>query len=202
MTSLRHNPIDREVTREPRDAYLDAARDCILDVGWRRTTLTEVARRAGVSRMTIYRTWADMPTLLGDLMTREWAGVVTDQVAAEGDKPAIERIVAGIVGTVRMLRQNELFVRIVELDPELILPYLFSRRGRSQELILALTAEAIAEGQKSKEIRKGNAVAIARGLLLATHGFVLSVHTMVDEEAAERELDDELATLITRTLQP
>ena len=199
MTSLRHNPLS---DREPRDAYLDAARDCILDVGWRRTTLTEVARRAGVSRMTIYRTWADMPTLLGDLMTREWADVVTDQVSAEGDKPAIERIVAGIVGTVRMLRHNELFVRIVELDPELILPYLFSRRGRSQELILALTAEAIAEGQKSKEIRRGNPVAIARGLLLATHGFVLSVHTMVDEEAAEQELDDELATLITRTLQP
>src|SRR5215210_5959539 len=169
MTSLRH--ISRPAHQEgptPRDAYLDAARACILDVGWRRTTLTEVARRAGVSRMTIYRTWADMPTLLGDLMTREWADVVTDQVSAEGDRPAIERIVAGIVGTVRMLRHNELFVRIVELDPELILPYLFSRRGRSQELILALTAEAIAEGQKSKEIRRGNPVAIARGLLLAT----------------------------------
>ncbi|MGZ5399710.1 MAG: helix-turn-helix domain-containing protein, partial [Nocardioides sp.] len=66
MTSLRHNPA---VGRTPRDGYLDAARECILDVGWRRTTLTEVARRAGVSRMTIYRAWPDMPTLLGDLMT-------------------------------------------------------------------------------------------------------------------------------------
>jgi hypothetical protein len=107
-----------------------------------------------------------------------------------------------IVGTVRQLRQNELFVRIVELDPELILPYLFSRRGRSQELILALTADAVAEGQKAREIRKGNPVTIARGLLLAAHGFVLSVHTMVDEEASEQELDAELATLITRTLAP
>src|SRR5690349_13584366 len=129
MTSLRHTPtLEEAVEREPRDAYLDAARDCILDVGWRRTTLTEVARRAGVSRMTIYRTWADMPTLLSDLMTREWAGVVTDQVATDGAQPAITRITDGIVGTVRQLRQNELFVRIVELDPELILPYLFSRR--------------------------------------------------------------------------
>ena len=196
MTSLRHNT----VTGEPRDAYLDAARDCILDVGWRRTTLTEVARRAGVSRMTIYRTWADMPTLLGDLMTREWAGVVTEQVTAEG--PAIQRITHGIVGTVRQLRHNELFVRIVELDAELILPYLFSRRGRSQDLILALTTRAVAEGQEAGEIRGGNPVAMARGLLLATHGFVLSVHTMVDEDATEQELDDELTTLITRTLQP
>ena len=196
MTSLRHN---RE-EREPRDAYLDAARDCILDVGWRRTTLTEVARRAGVSRMTIYRTWSDMPTLLADLMTREWAGVVAEQVT-EG-APALERITDGIVGTVRQLRQNELFVRIVELDPELILPYLFSRRGRSQELILALVTDAIAEGQRAREIRQGNPVAMARALLLAAHGFVLSVHTMVDDQASEKELDAELTTLINRGLQP
>ena len=73
MTSLRHNDSSKTAAV---DAYLDAARDCILDLGWRRTTLTEVARRAGVSRMTIYRSWPDMPQLLGDLMTREWAGIV------------------------------------------------------------------------------------------------------------------------------
>jgi AcrR family transcriptional regulator len=201
MTSLRHTPQAEEgVEKEPRDIYLDAARDCILDVGWRRTTLTEVARRAGVSRMTIYRTWADMPTLLGDLMTREWAGVVTDHVSDDG--PAIARITEGIVGTVRQLRGNELFLRIVELDPELILPYLFSRRGRSQELILRLTTQAVAEGQAAGEIREGNPVAVARALLLATHGFALSVHTMVDDAASEEELDAELTTLITRTLAP
>ena len=37
------------------DLYLDAAREAILAVGWSRTTLTDIARRAGVSRMTIYR---------------------------------------------------------------------------------------------------------------------------------------------------
>ena len=203
MTSLRHNS---EPDREPRDVYLDAARACILDVGWRRTTLTEVARRAGVSRMTIYRTWADMPTLLGDLMTREWAGVVTAETAGRGGSSesatSLERIVEGIVGTVRALRDNELFVRIVELDPELILPYLFSRRGRSQDLILAITDEAIRAAQAAGEVRAGNSVAIARGLLLATHGFVLSAHTMVDDQATEAELDAELTTLLTRTLAP
>jgi hypothetical protein len=93
-------------------------------------------------------------------------------------------------------------VRIVELDPELILPYLLARRGRSQDLILALTDTAIRAGQETGEIRAGNATAMARGLLLAAHGFVLSAHTMVDETVSEAELDDELATLLTRTLQP
>jgi AcrR family transcriptional regulator len=197
MTSLRHNP---EPEREPRDAYLDAARACILDVGWRRTTLTEVARRAGVSRMTIYRTWADMPTLLGDLMTREWAGVVTDQVAAAASATSLQRLVGGIAGTVRMLRDNELFVRIVELDPELILPYLFARRGRSQDLILALTVEAIEAGQVDGSVREGDPKTMARAVLLAAHGFVLSAHTMADEGVDEAALDDELTTLLTRSL--
>lgn len=208
MTSLRHNGPDRQGPREsptdsPRDGYLDAARACILDVGWRRTTLTEVARRAGVSRMTIYRTWADMPKLLGDLMTREWAGVVAATVADEDpDAPTLDRLVADIVGTVRALRENELFVRIVELDPELLLPYLLSRRGRSQEAILVLTEGQVREGQAEGTIRAGNPVAIARGLLLAAHGFVLSAHTMVDDRVSEDELDDELTTLLTRTLAP
>src|SRR5262245_20910285 len=195
MTSLRHNA-------DPQAAYLDAARACILDVGWRRTTLTEVARRAGVSRMTIYRAWPDMPSVLGDLMTREWGEVVARAVAeadaaAGGDgASAADRIVAEVVGTVRALRENELFVRIVELDPELLLPYLLTRRGRSQQAIAELTAGRIREGQADGSVRDGDPVAIARSLLLATHGYVLSAHTMVDDEVGEETLDAELEHLV------
>ena len=206
MTSLRHNGLDKldhQVADSPRDGYLDAARACILDVGWRRTTLTEVARRAGVSRMTIYRSWSDMQQLLGDLMTREWAGVVAATVAREdASAPAGERLVADIVGTVRALRENELFLRIVELDPELLLPYLLSRRGRSQDAILAITATLIEGGQADGTIRAGNPVAIARALLLAAHGYVLSAHTMVDDEVSLDDLDGELRRALTRGLLP
>ena len=197
MASLRNNQPDRG----PRDGYLDAARECILDVGWRRTTLTEVARRAGVSRMTIYRAWPDMPAVLGDLMTREWGEVVAQAVEeADGSlgngTDAADRIVAEVVATTRALRANELFVRIVELDPELLLPYLLTRRGRSQEAIAELTAGRLREGQQDGSVRDGNPVAIARSLLLATHGFVLSAHTMVDDEVGENDLDEELEHLV------
>jgi len=196
MTSLRHNS-------EPRDTYLDAARDCILDVGWRRTTLTEVARRAGVSRMTIYRTWTDMPQLLSDLMTREWAGVVADALAEEDpDTPTVERLVGDIVGTVQRLRDNELFLRIVDLDPELILPYLFARRGRSQDAILELTVAALREAQAAGEVRAGNPELMARAMLLAAHGFVLSAHTMVGDDVSLDDLDGELRRALTRGLLP
>ena len=194
MTSVR-NIADR---RDPRDDYLDAARACILDVGWRRTTLTEVARRAGVSRMTIYRTWPDMKTLLGDLMTREWSTLVAGQPRGDG----LAGLVDGVVATVRALREDELFVRIVELDPELLLPYLLGRRGRSQDLVLDLLVDRIERGQAAGEIRAGEPLPIARGLVLGAHGFVLSAQTMVDEQVSEADLDAELATLLTRALAP
>jgi AcrR family transcriptional regulator len=196
MSSLRHT-------------YLDAARDCILDVGWRRTTLTEVARRAGVSRMTIYRAWSDMPQLLGDLMTREWGTVVAATLArvepAEPAEPADDAattLARGLVATVSALRDNELFVRIVELDPELLLPYLLSRRGRSQQALLELLRERIAEGQSAGAVRAGDPDAMARTLLLASHGFVFSAQTMVDDDVSLAALDDELATLVERLLRP
>ncbi len=214
MASLRHNNPSETGLHDrpgspsepsPRDGYLDAARDCILEVGWRRTTLTEVARRSGVSRMTIYRTWSDMPRLLGDLMTREWTGVVEAAVsgATEGTEPdSLERLVAQVVATIRELRENELFVRIVEVDPELILPYLFARRGRSQDLVLAMTEQAIRDGQRAGTIRAADPRALARTLLLAGHGFVFSGHTVVDDHLSEEQLHAELADLLTRALKP
>ncbi len=191
MTSVRHIP-DRA---DPREGYLDAARACILDVGWRRTTLTEVARRAGVSRMTIYRAWPDMKTLLGDLMTREWALVLAT-------RPPGEDLVAGVVATVRALREDELFLRIVDLDPELLLPYLLARRGRSQDLVLELLVARIETGQATGVVRDGDPLAMARALVLGAHGFVLSAQTMVDDRVSEADLDAELATLLTRALAP
>ena len=200
MSSLRHTA---EPLGDPRHAaYLDAARECILDVGWRRTTLTEVAKRAGVSRMTIYRAWSDMGSLLGDLMTREWVGIAAATRVAAVDTTTPAGIAAAALSTIRALRDNALFVRIVELDPDLLLPYLISRRGRSQEALVEIMASEIESGQASGAIRAGDAVLMARALTLAGHGFVLSAQTMTDAEVGFAELDAEYARLIARTLEP
>jgi AcrR family transcriptional regulator len=190
MTSDRHN------------GYLDAARDAILDVGWKRTTLTDVARRAGVSRMTIYRAWPDMQTLLADLMTREWAGVATAVPEAEGDDVRPERVAGGVVAAVRALRANPLFRRILDVDPDLVVPYLLDRRGRSQDLILDALAVRIATGQEQGHLRAGDPVLLARTVLLAAHGFALSAHTMAGDGLTEEQLDDELGRLLGRGLAP
>ena len=159
--------------------------------------------------MTLYRRWPDTQTLLADLMTREWGRVVAEADAlhptAEAGDP-LERISAGVVATVRGLRANELLRRIIDVDPELLLPYLLDRRGRSQELLAVALAELVREGQQSGSIRPGDPDLLARSLLLACHGFALSAHTMTDGTAPSRdadvtELDAQLALLVERFLQ-
>ena len=193
MTSIRNNRSE--------DRYLDAARECILATGWTRTTLTDVARRAGVSRMTIYRTWPDMQTLLADLMTREWGGVVAAVTSADAGGTARERLSGGVARTVTALRANDLLRKIVEVDPELLLPYLLRRRGRSQDNILGIVEQLVIEGQADGSVRPGEPALLARSILLAAHGFTLSAETMTDACSVEA-LDAELATLLERYLSP
>ncbi len=195
MTSLRNST-------DPDAALLLAARDCILEVGWRRTTLTDVARRAGVSRMTLYRRWADMQTLLADLMTLEWSGVLED-AALDASASSLDRLAGAVTATVSALRENELFRRIVHLDPELLLPYVLDRRGRTQDSILGLLQTAIRAGQQDGSVRAGDPTLLARSLLLAAHGFALSVETMADASGPSvTAFDEELRRLTERYLRP
>ncbi len=205
MTSLRHNNLDDPTDTDT--AILDAARESLLAVGWRRSTLTDVARRAGVSRMTLYRRWPDMQGLLGELMTREWTAAMAS--VTEGNDPTaslLAQVRRGVVLTARAIRDDELFAKIIDVDPELLLPYLLDRRGRSQELVLTLLEPMIRQGQRRREIRKGDPMMLARTLLLAAQGFTLSVQTMTEPGDAqgltEADFEDELGLLVQRYLAP
>jgi AcrR family transcriptional regulator len=203
MSSQRHNePTPASVD----DALLDAARESIVAVGWKRTTLTGVARRAGVSRMTIYRRWPDMQTLLGDLMTREFSGLsgLSGLSGPAGEGPVRAGVADGIANAVSALRDNVLFAKIVHVDPELLLPYLLDRRGRTQDALLGLTEAAVREGQADGSVREGDPVLLARSLLLATYGFLLSTPTMTDDlpDVADAVFDDELRLLVDGYLAP
>lgn len=199
MTSERNNSSEVPTA----DRLLAAARACVLDVGWKRTTLTDVANRAGVSRMTVYRTYVDMDSLFGDLMTREWAEVVASVVATDdADAAWSDRIASGVAGSVTALREDALLRRMVDVDPEWLLRYLLNRRGRSQDAVLDMLATQITQGQADGSLRAGDPVLLARSIVLTAHGFLFSAHTMTDEAVTNAGLDHELAELVRRFLAP
>lgn len=195
-------PADRESTGIE-DAVLDATRDCVLAYGVRRTTLTDVAKRAGVSRMSIYRRWPDVRSLVADLMSREWHAVLVAAAAAGLRRRGGRRTrgVAEIVAVVRGLREHPLLRKIQEVDPEILLPYMLDRRGASQEEMLEFVVQALRTGQREGSIRAGDPERMGRAILLAAQPFALSAALATDKYDAT-ELDAELTALLDAYLSP
>jgi AcrR family transcriptional regulator len=171
------------------DALLDAAQACVLAVGVRRTTMTDVARRAGVSRMTLYRRHPDVTSLLQALMTREFSALAEEVIAQADALPsARERLVHEAVEGVDRLTRHPLFVRILDVDPELLLPYLTARLGAFQRLVVAAFERRIAEGVADGSIAAQDAARAARTIELALRGFAIQALSEGAEAGREAQL--------------
>jgi AcrR family transcriptional regulator len=180
---------------------LDAARHCVLAVGVRRTTFSDVARRAGVSRMTLYRRFGDREELLATLMTREFGRLIAHAREHAAELPTTrERVVATVVHGARALATDPLFGRLVDLDPELLLPYVTVRLGGVQRLAIAGTTQDLTVGGQDGSVRTDRPPEVlAATIELMVRGFVLAAH-------AEREpaLDpwSELSRAVDGYLRP
>ena len=158
---------------------LDAARACVMAVGVRRTTFSDVARRAGVSRMTLYRRFPDLETVLSALMTREFGRLVEEARSAGHREPTVrERAVAMVTLAARRLHADPLFARLLDVDPELLLPYVTVRLGGMQRMAVAGLAAELACNDGS--VREGPPEVLAHGVELMARGFVLAREPAVD----------------------
>lgn len=204
MPSLRNASTTRRVGD---GVLLDAARECLLDLGFRRITLTDVARRAGVSRMTVYRRFADVRSLVTDLMTHEFGELLAKAAAGAADaSTGRERLVSAAVTGVRELWADPLLDRLLDLDPELLLPYIVSRVGSTQRFVEQVLRTNVEAGQADGSIRPGDPKIISRGLYMTLQSFALSVRPAVSElgetTTARRKLLEELTLTLDGALRP
>lgn len=183
------------------EAVLDAALDTVLAVGARHTTLAEVARRLGVSRPTVYRRWPDADSLLAALQTREWTRLVERETARAREHPSRHALVTVAVAAVAGVRDHPLFRKFRDVDPELLLPYVFHRRGHSTDAILDTVEQLLRAGQAQGQVRDGDPALLARAVLLTAQSFVISAATMTDGYSLQA-LDEQLAVLLDRYLAP
>ena len=168
------------------DLILAAARACVLDVGLRRTTLADVARRAGVSRMTVYRQYGDLSSIVSALLTQELLGLIEAAREQAADRPtARERLVEAGVLVVERLAAHPLWCKVLDLDPELLLPLVVDRFGSSQRAIVAAVAEEVRHGQADGSVREGDPELLATCLLLTAQSFVFSARVIEAQHKSE-----------------
>ncbi|GAB2657898.1 TetR/AcrR family transcriptional regulator [Saccharopolyspora gloriosae] len=207
MTSQRHSAAgwprlpSRTAANRVEDAeILRATRDSVLAHGVRRTTLTEIARRARISRMTLYRRFPDVSSLVGTLMTRDFCAILRHAREQEGSGTARERLVTATLDTVRQLQDSPLLRRVLDTDAALLLPYLVERLGSTQLAAERFLLDYLADGHVDGSVRHSDPAAQARALLLLVQSFVLSARLTAG--TAPDAMNRELAALLDAALRP
>jgi AcrR family transcriptional regulator len=184
---------------------LDAAAEQVEHFGVRRFTLDDVARRLGISRVTIYRYFPKRDALVEAVLLREMHRFLRAiDAAVEPCRTLEERLVEGVVFALSYLRAHRLLNRVLRTEPELILPALTVRADR----VLAAGREFIAgfalrEAERGglplrKEEIEGLSELLARAVLsfVLTPDSVLGMQTDAEvRDFAERYLSPILRAL-------
>jgi AcrR family transcriptional regulator len=191
MLSISNAPL-----ADTADRILAAAASCVVDFGVDRVTLAEIARRAGVSRPTVYRRWPDTPSIVAALLTRHVTEVMREAPLLGEDRDSLVR---QIITVADLLRHDTLVMSV--LHSELAPIYITERLGTSQHMLIDALAERLRVAQRHGSVRLGDPVQMATMVLLITQSTIQSeriVRPILQAEA----LDTELARALNGYLAP
>ncbi|WKD60354.1 Transcriptional regulator, TetR family [Corynebacterium ciconiae DSM 44920] len=133
-------------------AILEAARQSVLDDGLERTTMSGVARRAGISRPTLYARYKGLPELTSTLLTEELLGVVS---ALNPAPETVEDLIAALVSSAEQASASDLLAAVLRTDYSYAYTFTVERLGSAQLRIVTLLEKIIQRIQTSDEVRIG-----------------------------------------------
>ncbi len=113
-------PVERSRRQERADRILDAAAELILRWGYRKTTIDDIARQAGVAKGTIYLHWKTREDLFLALVTREGLKVTEDIKQRIASDPEGSTLRGFVKHSTLALIQNSLMKAMYLNDTEML----------------------------------------------------------------------------------
>ncbi len=111
--------------RELPSRVLDATLTCFARVGVAKTTLDDVAREAGCSRATVYRSFPGKQPLLNAVIEREAVRMSDAIIAAARAEPTLADAAVALLTTgARLVLDHDALRFVLAVEPELLVPYL------------------------------------------------------------------------------
>jgi AcrR family transcriptional regulator len=125
-----------------RDRILQAGVEAAAIHGIARLTVGDVAKRAGVSRPTLYKHFRSKEDLVAAAVAREADRMVEAVVVRDLPTDPRQALEAGILAVLRVTREHPLLDRIIRTEPETLLP-LILEDGGAVSLRVRSTIESI-----------------------------------------------------------
>jgi len=138
------SPMTTGPTAEER--LLDATLEVAAVHGISRLSVGDVAKRAGLSRQTLYKHFASRDELVSRTVLREAGRMVELVIAAAAlhDDP-IASLEAAVLETLHLVRDHPLLDRLIATEPEALLPLLIDGQGAVLGAIRAISEQIIEE---------------------------------------------------------
>lgn len=150
-------PILQRILEKPvadGEKLLESAFSAFLDFGIKRTSMGEIARRAGISPATLYRRFESKNELVEAVTVREAQRFVAEidgrvRTVRGGEDQLVEIFVAFITA----IAGNQLLRRLLRTEPELILPKLTTDAGPVLAIGRTYLAEKLRElGEAAEDV--------------------------------------------------
>lgn len=112
-------------TDGPADPILAAALSAFLDFGIRRTSMGEIAHRAGISPATLYRRYAQKSDVVMAVGMLEATSILTHlESVVDPSTTPLEQLTRLHLTVAERIRSNQLLARVLATEPETVLPKL------------------------------------------------------------------------------
>ncbi|MFI6864649.1 TetR/AcrR family transcriptional regulator [Streptomyces sp. NPDC050421] len=172
------------------EQILDAAREQFMTFGLRRSTVDDVAKRARVSRVTVYRRIGNKDSLVSACLLREYRRFLVEVDDAVAALPTTEdRLVEGFAAVLRHIREHPLIGGLLRLEPETMLPFLTLESGPAFLAIRDYLADRLREARRAEGRPATDATPVAELMVRITVSFLLNPVSCfeLDDETQVRE---------------
>jgi AcrR family transcriptional regulator len=182
------------------ERILDAALTLAAASGLRHLTMDDVARKAGVGRMTVYRRYASKAALVQALSVRECRRCLAAIAGSLDPEAAIDDRAASLfVAVLRVIREHPLLERLARVEPEALLGELTRDNSAVFRLVREFLVELIRTAQHDGELVPGDPEVLAELALRLGASFVLmpdSVLPLADAHATRETVRSLLGPLL------
>ncbi|WP_020659225.1 TetR/AcrR family transcriptional regulator [Amycolatopsis benzoatilytica] len=172
------------------DRILDAALALFEEVGIRRTTLEDVAGRAGVDRVTIYRRVGSKSELVEAVNAREARRIFASVFDTADKEDAIaDRIAVAFATVVHTLWNHPLINRLRRLEPATALPKMTTEASGLIQIAVAGTVDLLERSIRDRQLPPADDLAArAEVLVRMAHSFIVTPrgHLPLDDEPGLR----------------
>ncbi|MEV6165425.1 TetR/AcrR family transcriptional regulator [Streptomyces sp. NPDC052052] len=167
---------------------LDAAYEHFCRMGIKRSTMADVARLAGVSRITVYRRFASKEALVEQVVQREFRRYFDQFTVEIKDAETVsDRVVLGFVSSLRAIRHNRLIGGLMAAEPDAVVPSMTSDGGRTLSVVQQFVAEGLRQEQHAGNVSNEVDVdLVAEMMVRVSASFLVIPSHVIDLDDEER----------------